>query len=219
MTRRPSAGVVTGAALVIVSCSAVQGSAALSSTLFDTLEPAEVAAWRQAFGALALLVILRPRLAGRTGAEWTSIAGLGVAIATMNVAFFQTVDIVPLGVAATLLYLGPFALAVAHTRVARQLSFPLLALVGVALVCRPSGDVDSTGIVAGLVAAAALAAYTLTSQRLGRAGGTRPARPRRLGVRTGVEPALGFELPLRAASRLAGAHGGGRHRSRRGVLL
>jgi inner membrane transporter RhtA len=167
----PGPRVLAGAALVVVSCSAVQGSAALSSTVFDTLSPAAVAAWRQAFGALALLAILHPRLAGRTRAEWASIGVLGAAIATMNVAFYQAVDLIPLGVAATLLYLGPFALAVAHTEVGWHLIIPALALVGVVLVSRPTGDADPVGIFVGLVAAAALAAYTLASQRLGRAGG------------------------------------------------
>ena len=168
---RPGLRVLAGAALVVVSCLAVEGSAALSSTVFDTLNPAAVAAWRQAFGALVLLAFLRPRLGGRIGAEWASIGALGAAIATMNVAFYQAVDLVPLGVAATLLYLGPFALTIAHTEVGWHLTIPVLALVGVVLVSRPTGDADTVGICVGLVAAGALAAYTLASRRLGRAGG------------------------------------------------
>lgn len=168
---RPGPRVLAGAALVVLSCAAVQGSAALSSTVFDTVDPAAVAAWRQAFGALVLLAFLRPRLGGRTRAEWTTIGALGAAIATMNVAFYQAVDLIPLGIAATLLYLGPFALAVAHTKVGWHLTIPALALVGVAMVSRPTEDADTVGICIALVAAGALAAYTLVSQRLGRAGG------------------------------------------------
>jgi inner membrane transporter RhtA len=118
-----------------------------------------------------LLAFLRPRLGGRTRAEWTFIVALGRAIATMNVAFYQAVELIPLGVAATLLYLGPFALAVAHTRRGWHLAIPLFALAGVALVSRPTDDADSVGIGVALVAAGALAAYTQVSQRLGRAGG------------------------------------------------
>ena len=167
-TTRRSLG---GTTLVLVSCAAVQGSAALLLPLFDVVHPATAAAWRQSFGALVLLTLLRPRLRGRTRAEWVTIGALGVAIATMNVAFYQAADRLPLGIAATLLYLGPFAVAVANTEVGWRLILPAVALAGVALVSRPNGDADLAGICLGLVAAGALAAYTVTSHRLGRDGG------------------------------------------------
>ena len=157
--------------LVIVSCTAVQGSAALLVPLFDLVPPAAAAAWRQAFGALVLLALLQPRLRGRTRAEWATICALGAAIATMNVAFYQAVDRIPLGIAATLLYLGPFVVAAANTGIGWRLLLPAAALTGVALVSRPNGDADLVGICLGLVAASALAAYTVTSHRLGRDGG------------------------------------------------
>ena len=157
--------------LVIVSCTTVQGSAALLVPLFDVIHPAAAAAWRQVFGALVLLIFLRPRLRGRTHAEWATIGALGGAIATMNVAFYQAADRLPLGIAATLLYLGPFAVAVVHTEIGWRLLLPVSALIGVALVSRPNGDADLVGICLGLVAASALAVYTVTSHRLGRDGG------------------------------------------------
>jgi inner membrane transporter RhtA len=160
-----------GTMLVVVSCSAVQGSAALSVPLFDVIAPAAAAAWRQAFGALVLLTFLRPRLRGYSGAEWATVGALGGAIATMNVAFYQAADRLPLGIAATLLYLGPFAVALVHTEIGWRLLLPVSALVGVVLVSRPNGDADPVGICVGLVSASALAAYTVTSQRLGRDGG------------------------------------------------
>jgi len=160
-----------GTVLVIVSCTAVQGSAALVVPLFDIVHPAAAAAWRQAFGALVLLAFLRPRLRGRSRAEWATIGTLGVAIATMNVAFYQAADRLPLGIAATLLYLGPFVVAAAATEIGWRLLLPVAALCGVALVSRPSGDADLVGICIGLVAAGALATYTVTSHRLGRDGG------------------------------------------------
>jgi inner membrane transporter RhtA len=69
------------------------------------------------------------------------------------------------------LYLGPFAVAVAHTEIGWRLLLPGSALIGVVLVSRPNGDADIVGICIGLVAASALAAYTVTSHRLGRDGG------------------------------------------------
>jgi inner membrane transporter RhtA len=163
--------VLAGAALVVASCAAVQGSAALSSSLFEELPPPAVAGWRQTFGALLLVAFMRPRLRGRTKGDWRVIVILGAAIATMNASFYLAVDLIPMGIAATLLYLGPFAVAALQTEVGWRLALPALALVGVVLVSRPAGDAGALGICAGLVGAAALAGYTVASQRLGRDGG------------------------------------------------
>ena len=135
------------------------------------MHPFAVAAWRQAFGAVALLVCLRPRLRGRSRQEWGAVAALGAGIAAMNAAFYQAVELLPLGIAATLLYLGPFAVAVSRTQVGPRLLLPVFALVGVGLVSRPSGDAPPTGILVGVAAAGALAAYTLLAEQLGRGGG------------------------------------------------
>ena len=113
------------------------------------MHPFAVAAWRQAFGAVALLVCLRPRLRGRSRQEWGAVAALGAGIAAMNAAFYQAVELLPLGIAATLLYLGPFAVAVSRTQVGPRLLLPVSALVGVGLVSRPSGDAPPTGILVG----------------------------------------------------------------------
>jgi inner membrane transporter RhtA len=182
---------LAGAGLVVVSCSAVQGSAAVCSTLFDTIGPTGAAAWRQAIGALVLIAVLRPRLAGRTRAEWGGIAALGVAVAVMNAAFYSAVDRVPLGVAATLIYLVPCLLAMAHTRQGWTRLLPVVALIGVVLVGSDShGSAASgvahasdrwVGVALGLVAASALVVYTLASQRLGAMVHPHPVRTRGVG--------------------------------------
>ncbi len=165
---------------MVVSCGAVQGSAALCSTLFDTIGPTGAAAWRQAAGALVLIAFLRPRLAGRSRGEWGGILLLGTAVALMNASFYAAVDRVPLGVAATLLYLGPCLLAMTHARRDWTRWLPLLALTGVVLIgiaginggdahvsALDRGAGPWSGVALGLVAASALTVYTLISQRLG----------------------------------------------------
>jgi inner membrane transporter RhtA len=175
----------------VVSCTAVQGSAALSSTLFDTIGPTGAAGWRQIVGALVLLAFLRPRLAGRSRGEWSGIIVLGGAVAVMNAMFYAAVDRVPLGIAATLIYLGPCLLAMVHTRRDWTLLLPALALTGVVLVGLSTRGTDGArvggaaspwfGIAFGLVAASALVVYTLASQRLGAMVHPHPMRARGLG--------------------------------------
>ncbi|MGB7448835.1 MAG: EamA family transporter [Ornithinimicrobium sp.] len=182
MNRQPSqhpagagrvAGALTGALLVVASTASVQGSAALASGLFDRANPLAVTGLRQAFGALALILLLRPRLRGRSAAQWRSIGVLAVAMATMNSLYYLAVDVLPLGVAATLFYLGPFVLAARNTPRGPELLLPVVALGGVYLATRAGGPgtVGTTGVLLGLAAGAALAAYTLASQKLGRAQG------------------------------------------------
>lgn len=94
-------------------------------------------------------------------------------MAGMNALYYTAVDRLPLGVAAALLYLGPFVLATVAIRNRRQLVWPSLALVDVLGVTRPDqGAVDTLwGVLAGASAAVALAVYTLLSYRLGSQGG------------------------------------------------
>lgn len=160
-----------GAGLVLLSTLAVQGSAAISAGLFADLGPTAVAGLRQLLGALALLVLVRPGVRGRRASEWRSVGLLGAAMAAMNVAFYQAVALLPLGVAATLLYLGPFVLAVVHTPRGLQRALPCLALLGVVLVAGPSVALSPVGLLVGLLAATALAGYTVASAHLGRSKG------------------------------------------------
>ncbi|MFI6979236.1 EamA family transporter [Embleya sp. NPDC050154] len=155
--------------LVLVSCLGVQTSAALSSGLFGALSVPAVAGLRQATAALVLCVLVRPRVRGRGRGEWAGILAYGSAMAGMNVAFYGAVDRLPLGVAAALLFLGPFAVAVSSVRTRRDALFPLVGLVGVVLVTRPGGSVEWLGIGFGLLSALALALYTVFAQRVGRA--------------------------------------------------
>lgn len=137
------------------------------------------------------MAVLRPRLTGRSRAEWTGIVVLGVAVAVMNAAFYAAVDRVALGVAATLIYLGPCLLAMAHARRDWTRFLPALALTGVVLVGLDTPGPGSSGaggssgrwlgIALGLVAASALVVYTLASQRLGALVHSHPVRVRGVG--------------------------------------
>ncbi|WP_439031635.1 EamA family transporter [Gordonia terrae] len=145
----------------------------MASPLFTDMGPTGVAAWRQVIGGLALLVLLRPTLSHRPPRTWLLIVGLGTAMAGMNVLYYSAVDRLPLGVAASLLYLGPFVLATVAIRDRRQLIWPVFALAGVLAVTRPDQAIAGTlwGVLAGALAAAALALYTLLSHNLGSRAG------------------------------------------------
>jgi len=159
-----------GAGPVIASCLSVQASAALSSTLFDRLGAPAVAGLRQLCAALVLMALVRPRVRGHTRCrEWTGMAVYGAAMAVMNVAYYCGGGHLPLGVAATILFLGPFVVAVSSARTWREALLPAVGLAGIALVTQPGGTVEWAGIAFGLLSALALACYTVSAQRVGRA--------------------------------------------------
>ncbi len=154
--------------LVLFASLSVQLSAVLAHTLFDRLGPAGVSGLRFACAAVIAVVIVRPSLRGRTPRAWGSIVLFGVAIASMNAFLYLALERLPLGIALTLEFLGPFAVAVVGVRRPRAALFPVAGFVGVVLIVRPSGDIDPWGVALGILAAASLAAYTVLAERVGR---------------------------------------------------
>lgn len=160
-----------GLLLVLIASSSVQVSAALSQTLFDHLSPFGVSGLRFAIAAACVLLVIRPRVRQRSRGEWVTILLYGSSIAAMNVCMYRALVHLPLGVAITLEFLGPFAVAVFASRKPRQAIYAVLGLVGVIVIARPSADLDLVGLVFGGLAAASLAAYVVVAERIGKRGG------------------------------------------------
>lgn len=151
---------------VLIGSAGIQLSAALAEGLFGRLPIPAVSGFRMAIAAVVLLLLTRPRIRGRSRSAWLGIVLYGVAMAAMNVLFYHAVQRIPLGVAVTLEFCGPLAVAAVGARGAQRL-LPALTLIGVALVAGPQGDLDPVGVVAGLGAAAAFGGYTVLAGRVG----------------------------------------------------
>lgn len=158
---------LAAAALVLCGSISVQVSAALASGLFATVGTLGVSGLRMAIAAAVLLAVVRPRLRGRSARQWGAIALYGIAMAAMNVLFYNAVARLPLGLAVTLEFLGPLAVAATATARRRELALPALTLVGVVLVSRPGGGMTASGLAFGLAAAAAFGGYTALAARVG----------------------------------------------------
>ena len=175
-SRIPLRRALLGFGVLLIASTSVQVAAVISHGMFDRLGPLGVSGLRFGIAAVIAAAVVRPRLSGRTRAEWLALLAYGTAIAAMNVCFHLALEFVPLGVAITIEFLGPFLVAALGVRRPRLVIFPLLGLGGVALIARPTPEVNPIGLVAAGVAGAALAAYTLLAERIGR---TAPAdRPR-----------------------------------------
>lgn len=158
--------------LVLTGIGSVQLGAALATTMFDDLGAAGACALRLAFAAIALGAIARPRLRGRPRGALLLAIAFGLVLGAMNLAFYEALDRLPLGVAVTIEFAGPLAIAVATSRRRLDLLWAALAAIGIVLLSglgrSGAGSVHTAGLLLALAAAACWGLYILIAQRVGR---------------------------------------------------
>ena len=166
MPRRLSA---PAPALVLAAVASVQSGAAIATRLFPDVGPGGTVLLRLALSALILLCVARPTIRGRARADLAWGVAYGVALGAMNATFYEALSRIPLGVAVTVEFVGPLAVAVLGSRRLLDLLWVVLAGLGVALLTTGGdGGLDALGVALALVAGAFWAAYILLAQRVGR---------------------------------------------------
>jgi inner membrane transporter RhtA len=170
-TAHPPAGAldrVPPVGLVLTGIGSVQVGAAVAATIFDEVGPSGATLLRLGMAALVAAVVFRPDLRGRSAADLRLGALFGLTLGVMNLAFYEALDRIPLGVAVTIEFAGPLGVAVVLSRRRLDLAWAALAAAGIVLLVDPSGGgLDPTGLALILLAAACWAAYILISQRAG----------------------------------------------------
>jgi inner membrane transporter RhtA len=155
--------------LVLAAATSVQAGASVAKSLFATLGPPGVVWLRLLFGSIALWVAARPQLRNRPWRELRLIVALGIVLVTMNVCFYESIDRIPLGIAVTVEFLGPLAVATIGSRRKLDLLWVALAGIGVALLAEgASGDVHTLGLVLAAFAGLCWAFYITLSVPVGR---------------------------------------------------
>ena len=166
--RPPAATEAQAVWLVVGGIVSVQVGAAIAKDLFSLVPPTVMVWLRLVTSALVLVAIARPRLQGRSAADWRMALGFGISLVTMNWAIYQSFARIPLGIAVTIEFLGPLTVAVLGSRRPRDLVWVLLAATGVAILGVAPGDLTVAGVLFALLAGAAWAAYILLSAGTGR---------------------------------------------------
>lgn len=168
-TVRPSQAQDTGHGIALMAGSALstQVGAALGATAFPVLGPAGVVAVRQWIAAATLLAVGRPRPRSFTWYQWRPILLLALVFATMNLSLYAAVDRIGLGLAVTLEFLGPLAVALGSSRRAVDVGCAVVAALGVVVLARPQPTTDYLGIGLGLLAAVCWAGYILLNRSVG----------------------------------------------------
>jgi inner membrane transporter RhtA len=179
-------------AVVFAGIVSVQIGAGLAARMFSQVGPAGVTGLRLWWAAAIMAVLggrtLIPSLRAVAGrARWADLGvavTFGVVLAAMNFSFYQSFARIPLGVAVTIEFLGPLAIAVASSRRLLDIVWVALAAGGVVLLTRDGGTLatgraahagglaglsaEQAGIAFALLAAAGWAAYILLSRATGR---------------------------------------------------
>jgi threonine/homoserine efflux transporter RhtA len=183
--------------LVFAGIISVQLGAGLAARMFSQAGPAGVtglrlwwaAAIMAAFGGRALARTLRTVVAERAWRDLAVAVAFGLVLGVMNFSIYQSFARIPLGVAVTIEFLGPLAVAVASSRRRLDALWVVLAAAGVVLLTQggvrlASGSAGATGrssagplfglstpgagLAFGLIAATCWAAYILLSRATGR---------------------------------------------------
>ena len=180
------------AVLVLAGVVSVQVGAGLAARLFSQVPPAAVTGLRLWTAALLLVVLgargLRREISGlirrRARRDAAVVLAFGLTLAVMNYSIYQAFARIPLGVAVTVEFLGPLAVAVAASRRVLDLAWVALAGAGVALLSQagdpapgaafhaPGGStlagLNLDGLLFALAAAVSWAIYILLSAATGR---------------------------------------------------
>ncbi|MEU6167185.1 EamA family transporter [Streptomyces tanashiensis] len=156
-----------GVAAMLGSGLSNQIGAATGSLAFPVLGPVGVVAVRQYVAAAVLLAVGRPALRSFTWRQWRPVILLAVVFGTMNLSLYTAIDRVGLGLAVTLEFLGPLAIALAATRRRVDVLCALLATAGVVILMRPQPTTDYVGMGSGLLGAVCWASYILLNRTVG----------------------------------------------------
>ena len=141
---------------------------AVAVGLFDDLTPGGTALLR-VLGASLMIVALRRSWRRRwTAVElgWASV--FGIVLAAMNLAIYYSVEVVPLGNAVSIEFLGPVAVAAFGTRTLRSTAALLLATAGVVVLAGVETGGTLRGVWFALLAGAFWAGYIVLGHKVAR---------------------------------------------------
>jgi inner membrane transporter RhtA len=144
-----------------------QTGAAIGSLAFPVLGPIGVVAVRQYVAAVVLLAVGRPQLRTFTWSQWRPVLLLALVFGTMNLSLYSAIDRIGLGLAVTLEFLGPLAIALSAARRRVDVCAAVVAAAGVVTLMRPQPSTDYAGMALGLLAAACWASYILLNRTVG----------------------------------------------------
>lgn len=153
--------------LVLAGIITVQIGSALAKQLFGAVGAFGTVTLRLSFAAALLMLWWRPSLR-ITRRAWLLVIAYGLVLGSMNLFFYLAIARIPLGIAVTIEFLGPLAVAIAGSRRWLDVFWALLAGAGVVLLMEGRGDLNLSGFLFAFAAGTCWGFYILLSAALGR---------------------------------------------------
>ncbi|RZS37017.1 inner membrane transporter RhtA [Herbihabitans rhizosphaerae] len=139
----------------------------MAKNLFSEVGSFGTVALRLFFAAAVLMLLWRPSVRMNRRA-WTVVLGYGVTLGLMNLCFYLALARIPLGIAVTVEFLGPLAVALAGSRRWLDAFWAVLAAGGVVLLMEGGGELNLVGLLFALAAGTFWGLYILVGAALGR---------------------------------------------------
>lgn len=153
---------------ILSAAFSVQAGAAIAKGLFPFIGATGTTAVRIGLSAILLLAAFRPPMHHFTAAQWRAVVPYGITIGVMNLLFYQALVRIPLGLAVTLEFVGPLAVAIVGSRRTLDAVWILLAAIGIALIAplQSGSTIDPLGVVLALLTGGCWAAYIVLGGRV-----------------------------------------------------
>ena len=157
---------------VLASVFSVQSGASIAKYLFHLLGPGGAVTLRVGIAGLILACVHRPPIRHFRWRQWKWVILYGFSIGAMNAIYYYGIRRVPLGVAVTVEFIGPLALALVASRRATDFLWAFLAALGIVLIVPWGGGsadgLDPLGLALVFVAGLFWALYIVSTNRITR---------------------------------------------------
>lgn len=163
---------------VLMSLLSMQLGSALAKQLFAGIGGRGVTCLRTAGATLLLGLLWRPFRQVPPKKAWAPLFGYGLAIGTMNLAFYQAIETIPLGIAIALDFSGPLVIVFVKSRRRTDVAWGLLAALGLVVllpIFATSAPLDTKGVLWALGSGASWMGYILCGQKVTRHMSAGPA--------------------------------------------
>jgi inner membrane transporter RhtA len=155
--------------LVLLSIVSMQLGAAFAKSLFPQVGPAGMVFMRVGFAAISLFALCRPTWTPQIQQRFGLLVSFAVVLSLMNLSFYAAIDRIPIGVAATLEFVGPLGLAALKSQRWLDRLWVVLAAIGVLLLAPiHQAALDGWGVLFALTAALFWALYIVLSAQVGK---------------------------------------------------
>jgi len=121
---------------------------------------------RLVFASILFWLFARPSLRSITRSDLPLLFMLGITTGLMMVSFFAAIDLIPLGTAVAIEFLGPLTVAALASKRRSALLWPALAFIGIVLLTEPwLGTINLLGVLYALSSGVFWGLYIVLTQK------------------------------------------------------